>query len=340
MSIFKVNIFVISIICSNLFAVDGYINIGKTQTEKSWDFMPKITNSFKSSDTSYAEIFMYSENIGIKLKSSEFFLGLERQTFPKKLNLNAYTNDIEFFYLNDNQSKSISLSFSEQSADDQYIDCYNFSNIVIGSCAEARLNIINKKEKYNSLNETNIIKISGENESVKLNFNSIKGFNYLYEYNLFIEFVTNNFNWLTPVEEISLNKGSFLYNLNFRGDKLGNIIDNSLSILPQKNNWNSIVIGASTKSYFNLFNSIYLFIEPTVIFVEQDGYSQISEIPEYNLKVKSGFVYALDKIQISFFGEYFKNNLYGFEHISFNQRSEHHFNSNFGSLGIELKYIF
>ena len=121
---------------------------------------------------------------------------------------------------------------------------------------------------------------------------------------------------------------------------VGNIIDNSLSILPQKNNWNSIVIGASTKSYFNLFNSIYLFIEPTVIFVEQDGYSQISEIPEYNLKVKSGFVYALDKIQISFFGEYFKNNLYGFEHISFNQRSEHHFNDNFGSLGIELKYIF
>lgn len=340
MSIFKVYIFVISIICSNLFALDGYINIGKTQTEKSWDFMPKITNSFKSSDTSYAEIFMYSENIGIKLKSSEFFLGLERQTFPKKLNLNAHTNDIEFFYFYDNQNKSISLSFSEQSADDQYIDCYNFSNIVIGSCAEAKLNISNKKEKYNSLNEKNIIKISGENESVKLNFNSIKGFDHLYEYNLFIEFVTNNFDWLTPVEEISINKGSFLYNLNFRGDKLGDIIDSSLSILPQRNDWNSIVIGASTKSYYNLFNSLYLLIEPSIIYVEQDGYSQIAEIPKYNLKFKAGIVYAIDEIQISLFGEYFKNNLYGFQHISFNQRSEHHFDSNFGSLGIELRYFF
>ena len=340
MSIFKVYIIVISIICSNLFAVDGYINIGKTQTEKSWDFMPKITNSFKSSDTSYAEIFMYSENIGIKLKSSEFFLGLERQTFPKKLNLNAHTNDIEFFYFYDNQNKSISLSFSEQSADDQYIDCYNFSNIVIGSCAEAKLNISNKKEKYNSLNEKNIIKISGENESVKLNFNSIKGFDHLYEYNLFIEFVTNNFDWLTPVEEISINKGSFLYNLNFRGDKLGDIIDSSLSILPQRNDWNSIVIGASTKSYYNLFNSLYLLIEPSIIYVEQDGYSQIAEIPKYNLKFKAGIVYAIDEIQISLFGEYFKNNLYGFQHISFNQRSEHHFDSNFGSLGIELRYFF
>ena len=39
-------------------------------------------------------------------------------------------------------------------------------------------------------------------------------------------------------------------------------------------------------------------------------------------------------------GEFYQNNLYGFEHISFNQRSEHHFDSNFGSLGVQLKYTF
>ena len=68
---------------------------------------------------------------------------------------------------------------------------------------------------------------------------------------------------------------------------------------------------------------------PTIVFVEQDDYSQISNIPRYNFKLRAGVVFADKNIEIALFGEYFKNNLYGFEHISFNQRSEHHFNDNF-----------
>ena len=173
MSIKKFFICCISFLCCNLFAINGYINIGQTQTEKDWDFMPTITNSFKSSETSYGDIFVYSKNFGLKISSYEFFLSLERPIHPKKLDLNAQSNDIEFLYLFDNQDKSFSINFGEQISDDQFIDCYTFSTITIGSCNEARINISSDKERYNQLDE-NIIMISGENKSVKLNYNSIK----------------------------------------------------------------------------------------------------------------------------------------------------------------------
>ena len=339
MSIKKLYIYCISFFCCNLFAINGFVNIGQTQTEKDWDFMPTISNSFKSSETSYVDVLIYSENFGLKISSSDFFLALERPAHPKKLDLSAQSNNIEIIYLFDNQYKNFSVNFGEQLSDDQFIDCYTFLTITIGSCDEARINISSDKEKYNQLDE-NIIMISGENKSVRLNYNSIKNNLIFYELNIFLEFVENNFDWLSPVEEITLNKESFTYNLNFSGKKLGDIVDQTLSILPQRNKWNSIILGASTSSYINLYESFYFFLVPTIVFVEQDDYSQISNIPRYNFKLRAGVVFADKNIEIALFGEYFKNNLYGFEHISFNQRSEHHFNDNFGSLGIELKYLF
>ena len=339
MSIKKLYFCCISFFCCNLCAVNGFVNIGQTQTEKDWDFLPTISNSFKSSETSYVDVLIYSENFGLKISSSDFLLALERLVHPKKLDLSAQSNDIEFLYLFDNQYKNFSVNFGEQLSDDQFIDCYTFSTITVGSCDEARINISSDKEKYNQLDE-NIIMISGENKSIRLNYNSIINNPIFYEFNIFLEFVENNFDWVSPVEEITLNKESFTYNLNFKGEKLGDIVDQSLSILPQRNKWNSIVLGASTASYFNLHESIYLFLIPTIIIVEQDGYLQLSNIPKYNFKLRTGFVFAQENIEISIFGEYFMKNLYGFEHISFNQRSEHHFSDNFGSLGIELKYSF
>ena len=265
-----------------LYCFNGYISVDHSATEKDWDFMPSITNSFKSSDSSKGEIYMEISNFGIKFTETNFFLELERNVEPKKLDLNANSSNIELLYLFDNKNKSISLNIGRQEADDQFIDCYSFSSVTIGSCDDARLSISNSKEKYEPLNDTSIMMISGSNESIKINFNSIKGLFNLYDYDVFFSFTKNDFNWLTPVEEIILNKG-FIYNLGFQGRKLGELIEESLSILPQIDNWNTMAIGLESSTYYNIYNDTYLLIEPTLIFVHQDGYSQISEIPNYNL---------------------------------------------------------
>lgn len=322
-----------------LYSFNGYISVDHSATEKDWDFMPSITNSFKSSDSSKGEIYMEISNFGIKLTETNFFLELERSSEPKKLDLNANSSNIELLYLFDNKNKSISLNIGRQEADDQFIDCYSFSSVIIGSCDDARLSISNSKEKYDPLNDTSIMMISGSNESIKLNFNSIKGLFNLYDYDVFFSFTKNDFNWLTPVEEIILNKG-FIYNLGFQGRKLGELIEESLSILPQRDNWNTMTIGLESSTYYNIFNDTYLLIEPTLIFVHQDGYSQISEIPNYNVRLKTSIVYAKTNFQMSVYGSIYKNNLYGFENITFNQRSEHHFSSKYGNIGLEVKYLF
>ena len=323
----------------NIYSLSGHITFDQSMTEKDWDFMPSINNSFKSSESTYSEIYLSSSNFGLKATVTDFFLRLDRTSHPKILDLNAESNEIEFSYLFDNQNKKFSIALGRQESDDQFVECYTFSSITIGFCEDARLSISNNKEKYTPLNNSNILLLSGENNSIKLNFNSIKGLFNLYEYNLFFEYVENDFNWLTPVEEIILIKG-FLYNLSYKGQKLGNIIENSLSILPQRESWNTYIIGLSTTTYYNIFNNLYFLIEPTLIFVEQNEYSQISDINKNNFKLKSGLVFATENIQISLYGEFYQNNLYGFEHISFNQRSEHHFDSNFGTLGVQLKYTF
>ena len=66
MSINNLYIYCISFFCCNLFAISGFVNIGQTQTEKDWDFMPTISNSFKSSETSYNDVLIYSQNPFLK----------------------------------------------------------------------------------------------------------------------------------------------------------------------------------------------------------------------------------------------------------------------------------
>ena len=333
-------LFILNILLSvNLYSINGHISIDQSMTERDWDFMPTITNSFESSEKQIGEVFLSTSNFGFKATVSDFFLRLDRPTYPKILDLNAESNRIELSYIFDNQNKSMSIGLNSQESDDQFIQCYTFSSITIGFCKEARLSITNAKEKYAPLDDSSIMMLSGSNQSLRLNFNSILGKTHLYEYSFFIEYVENDFDWLTPVEEIILNKG-FIYNLGFQGQKIGTLIENSLSILPQRNNWNTYVVGLSTSTYYNLFNNIFFIIEPTLIFIEQSGYQQIAETNKNNFKLKSGLVYATKDIQISLYGELYKNNLYGFEHIAFNQRSEHHFDSNFGSLGLEIKYTF
>jgi hypothetical protein len=64
-------------------------------------------------------------------------------------------------------------------------------------------------------------------------------------------------------------------------------------------------------------------------------------IENNNMKLTTGLIFNIrNSLKFSLSGTFYKNNLFGFEDISFNQRSEHHFDRKFGSLDLNLSYYF
>ena len=69
-----------------------------SQTDKNWDFLPEINNSFNTSETSATELFLFHNNFGLHYRESNFSLDLIRPVQPKSLNLNSNSQFLELLY--------------------------------------------------------------------------------------------------------------------------------------------------------------------------------------------------------------------------------------------------
>ena len=320
----------------NVSALNGHLDFNKSITDVSWNFLPKTNSSFKYSDTSDKEIFIYHDDFAFKVNVSNFNLDLERSIQPKKLKLNAESQSFELFFRDDLGTSSYSLSFKQQKADPQAIECYDFSSLVIGSCPEANLKITNNKPKYADL-DGSLLVIDGKNQGLKLKFTHLSNMLILDEYSIFIEVTENKFNWISPLEEIT---SGFIGNLNWDGRRIGDLVTETINLLPQRDKWYTSIIGLTFNKSFKISKNFSFFVEPTVIIVKQVDYNNVNNLSNSNWRLKSGINLNAFDLDLSFYGAFYYRNLYGFEHISFNQRSEHHFDNNYGLLGISLKYSF
>ena len=321
----------------NLLAISGYVKTDLFVTDKDWSFVPTLTNSFNYSETSSNEIFLLEDNFGLIYRTSTFELDLIRPVQPKILILNANSTYTEILYtLND--KKAISISFKDQSADTQRIDCYTFSSLTIGYCNEAQLGISNSKEKYDPLGNDSIMLIDAFNEEFQFKYYQASKSNFLDEYILYIGISKNKFDWLSPIEELT---SGFISNLKFNGSRVGDLVTNEIKRLPQRDEFLIYKVGINLDKTINVYSFIDFFYEFDLLFVETKDYKVYKSINNHNFKLKTGFDLNFNEDLIfSVSGSIFKNNLFGFEDISFNQRSEHHFDDSFGSLNASLKYIF
>ena len=266
---------------------------------------------------------------------SDFNLDLIRSIQPKDLKLNAKSNNLELFYIKDDAT-AYSARFKSQIADTQVIDCYSLGSLTIGNCEEAFLSIRNTKPKYNKLNGS-LMMIDAENHEIEFNVMKALNIKILNEANFYIGISENSFDWLTPLEEI---KSGFIYNLEFNGIKAGELISNELSRLPQRNKFYIYKFGSNLNNDIDLNNFVSFFYNIDVVYLLNDSYKELIYFPNNNIKLTSGMKFVYKDIEASFYGIYYKNNIIGYEDISFNQRSEHHFNKAFGSLGLSIKYKF
>ena len=317
------------------YSADGYISLQETITESDWGFIPSVPASFKDSNNKSYKVNIYTKDYGVTISKSKLNLNLERLTYPKNVSLIADRQSITFNKFLSNSS--IAFSYSKQEALRQYFDCYTFSSITLGSCDEATFYITNTNDEYIPLGDS-IILIDGMNESFKISADLPINVTFIKNIEVSTSVIKNQYDWLSVIEGI---KSPFLLNLTFNGVRLGDSIEDAIRRLPQRDSWNTFILGFSTSNELNIYKKINFIYELDLIFIKQDGYKAIANPPSNNIKFKAGFrLNIINNAYLDIFGIIYKNNLIGFENISFNQRTEHHFDKNFGELGITLNYYF
>ena len=320
----------------SILSIDGYIETSKSITDNDWGFIPDIVSSFDYSETSTNEILIVKNNLGLKYRQSNFTLDLVRSSEPKSMNLTADSKLLETILILNNTS-AISLSYKEQVADTQSINCYTFSSLTIGFCDEAFITITNSKDKYKSLEDNMLMLIDGKNEELKVSFTKAADLLLVDEYFIYLAVSKNKFDWLSPIEELTT---GFISNLSYSGSTIGQLVSNEIKRLPQRDVWLFYKLGFNVSKRIPIFNHFDIFYEADLVLVESDDYITYQNINNHNIKINSGVNIHNNNFELLIFGTLYKNNLFGYEDISFNQRSEHHFSSNYGSLNMSLKYKF
>ena len=124
----------------------------------------------------------------------------------------------------------ISFSTSETIADQQEINCYTFyKSITVGFCDDAVLSITNSKDKYDPLNDNQLLIINGKNLEKKLIYTQTINNFFFDNYSLYISQSKNKFSWLSPIEELT---SGFISSLTFNGQTIGQIVTRDLKKFP------------------------------------------------------------------------------------------------------------
>jgi len=111
--------------------------------------------------------------------------------------------------------------------------------------------------------------------------------------------------------------------------------------LPQRDEWFFFKLGINLQKDLQITTNLNLFYDFDIVFVDTKDYNVFNSINKFNTKITSGINYSPSKnITFSLSGTLYKNNLFGYEDISFSQRSEHHFNQAFGSINSSIKFSF
>ena len=317
-------------------ANSGYLKLNNSQANKDWSFLPEIPSSFDTSSQTNYEFLFVKREFGLLVARSEFELNVARASEPKKVTLSAEKNKYEVFYFLSPQS-AFSLAIKDQVADRQFIDCYSFGSMVIGTCDSSDLIISNSNPQYSDLNGS-ILLIDGRNESKALNYNFALDTSLADEIGLGLEQTKNQYFWITPLEGIT---SSFILNLNVGGSSLGSAIETTLKSLPQRTSWTTNQINMTIKKEFKLaYDPFSFFYEISALYIDHGDYESATSLPNSNFKLTSGIKFKYDALDFAIYGNFFQNNLLGFEPIAVNQRTENYFTQNFGSIGFEIKYNF
>ena len=312
-----------------LLANEVYINFDQKFMNADWSFLPDVPSSFNKNSSETIEAgFLFKKIKGTFFKN-DIELLIDRATEPKNITLNAKKEGGLIGY-NIDDNNLVYISYSTQAADQQTFSCYGFSGFILGGCENATFSISSSNSKYDDLG-SNIISIDGDTNTFKFGFERYIDNFWLKSFSLEAAKTKYNYNWLSPIEDI---RSPFLLNLTINGNVLGDAIEETLGRLPQRDQWESLQINFGLKQKFISIYNFNVIGEYDLVVLDFKNYSAYNKTPKYNLKIRAGLETYLNNISLTFYGDIYKNNLIGFEPITFNQRTEHYFDKTYGELGL------
>ena len=316
-------------------ANDNYISIDQKFMDADWSFLPEVPSSFDENSSKEVELGLSFKNIKTTLYTNEIELTLQRSSEPKDVSLLAMKDGIELGYIFQNDDYLYVLA-SKQNADQQLFNCYEFSTFILGSCDSANLQISSVNPIYDSLGN-NIVSIDASTKSYGIGFK--KYFNDFWVESAAIEFVKTSYeySWLSPLEDI---QSPFLLNLTIDGVALGDALNNTLQRFPQREEWSSSQLNLGLKQKFISIYNFNLITEYDLVLLQFSDYREYKSTPEYNFRLRAGIEFYAQNLSLLFYGDAYLNNLIGFEPITFNQRTEHHFDKPYGELGFKFQFKF
>jgi hypothetical protein len=318
-----------------LLANELYLNFEQKFMDADWNFLPEVPSSFEQNNSESIEAgFLYKKIQGI-IYSNEIELNLERATEPKNVTLNAKKDGGSIGY-NINNKNLVYISYANQVADPQVFSCYEFSGFILGGCDNASFIISSSNPKYDNL-RSNIISINGDTDTFSIGYTRYINNFWLNSLSFDITQTKYKYEWLSPIEDI---QSPFLLNLTINGNNLGDAITDTLSRLPQRDEWKSYQFNLGLKQKFISIYNFNLIGEYDFVILNFENYQEYVDTPKFNLKIRAGLEIDLKNISLTLYGDLYKNNLIGFEPITFNQRSEHYFDKAYGELGLILNINF
>ena len=328
------NLFLLSLsISSEEFSAS--LSLQSKLMESDWNFLPDVPKSFKQTTNDSLAISTNYKKFFFEIGKSDIDLRLKRNIEPIDVSLNAKKLSAKISY-QIYPDLIIYAGSHSQEANDQEFNCYSFNGLVIGSCQSANLNITSSNPKYDILGD-NLVLITGDVKSKFFGFKKILNYKLINAIDFSYEQVDHNFNWLSPIEDIS---SPIILGLNIGGSTLGEEIEKVLFNLPQRDLWKTNMLNFKAQNEYKLSSNFS--IEPSLYlkFLDLRNYTNISTIPRVNMRFRVAFSYRFKKAKFSFFGDYYHNNLIGFENIAFNQRTESYFDRPYGELGLRIELNF
>ena len=303
--------------------------------EGDWRFLPDVPQSFKKTTSNSLGISTNFKKLYFEIETNEIDLNLKRSIEPINVSLKAEKLFSKISYRINSDLIVYTKTYSQEAADQQF-NCYSFRNLIVGSCSNASLNISSSNPKYNVLGD-NLVLVTGDVGSIAFGFKKFLGNRFISDIDLNYEQVDHDFDWLSPIEDIS---SPFILGLDVGNSTLGEEIEKVLTTLPQRDSWKTNILNLNVHKQFKLSSNFS--IEPTLYlkFLDLKNYNNISSIPKNNIKFRLAFSFKFKKTEFSFFGDYYHNNLLGFENIAFNQRTESYFDQPYGELGLKVDINF
>ena len=301
--------------------------------ESDWRFLPDVPQSFEKTTSNSFGIMSNYKNL--YFETNEIDLNLKRRIEPVDVSLKAEKLLTKISY-KIHSDLMIYVTAYSQEADDQQFNCYSFKNLIVGSCSNADINISSSNPKYNVLGD-NLVLVTGDVSSIAFGFKIFLDNNFISDIDLNYEQVDHDFNWLSPIEDIS---SPIILGLDVGNSTLGEEIEKVLITLPQRDAWKTNILNLNIHKHFKLGSNFS--IEPSLFmkFLDLENYNNVSSIPRNNIKFRLAFSFNFKKTKFSFFGDYYQNNLLGFENIAFNQRTESYFDRPYGELGLRISLSF